>query len=188
MKVIVTLHNHPVYKSLFRTFKYMNLGPVYQFKNYHEKLHYLFRSSSFHVQYLNTSFSKENIYVLNSPLIGLEAWIAAKNRINSIFVEEYFHKSKYKDTLVKFILKLFQNYPFIAMTKRTHTFLLESRLSSFLIPPALEKKKGRKTRDIILFIGRMIDTKNPFFVFEIAKRLKKRRFCDDRKGPAITTS
>jgi glycosyltransferase involved in cell wall biosynthesis len=185
MKVIVALDTHPVYKSLFHTFKYMNLGPVYQFKDYREKMHYIFRGSSFHIQSLDIQFSNENLYVLNSPLMAYEAWVAAKNRINVLFVEEYFHKSFYKDLLVKFILSRFKNYPFISMTKRTHSFLSESSLSSFLIPPALEKKKGRKNRDVILFVGRMVDTKNPFFILELAKRLKNEDFVMVGDGPLL---
>jgi len=176
MEIVVALDNHFVYRSVFRTLEYTHLGRVRQFERYKENLRCLFRSPTFHIQSLKLNFSRENIYVLNSPLFAEETWAAANKGISTIIMEEYFYKSRCRDEIVKFILRKFKSHPFIAMTKRTDLFLSESGLNSFLVPPATEKRRGRRTRDIILFVGRMIESKNPFFILDLAKRLKNENF------------
>lgn len=183
MEIIVALADLVVYQSLFRTLEYMKLGNVRQFERTNKNFHVLFKSSTFHIQSLKINFSKENIYVLNSPIIATESWIAENKGIPTIILEEYFHKSKYRDEIAKLILRNFKEQRFISLTKRTDRFLSESNLNSFLVPPATEKRRGRRTRDIILFTGRMVDNKNPFFVLDLAKRLRNERFVMIGQGP-----
>lgn len=183
MEIIVVLDHHHVYDSIFKVLEYTELGKVIQFKNYNENLEIIFRSSTFHFQKLNVSFSKDNLYVLNSPIMAAEAWFARRNKIKSIFVEEYFSKSYIKDFIVGNILKQFADFPFISMTKRTNNFLSHLHLSTFLIPPACKKRKGRKNRDIILYVARMVESKNIPFVIEIAKLMKREHFVIIGRGP-----
>lgn len=183
MKIVVALDDHPVYESIYRVLNNTGMGEVSKFKEYRKNLRYLLRMPSFHIQSLNIAFSKNDLYVLNSPIMAAEAWKAKRMNINAIFVEEYYNKFWLKDIIVGKLLKQFKSYPFIAMTKRTYEFLLDNDIPAFLIPPATKKRNGKRRRDIILSVSRMVESKNIPFVLDIARNMKKEHFVIIGSGP-----
>lgn len=163
-KVIICLGRHPVYKSIIKVFEEFNPVLIHERK-------ILRLGSTKHVQVSEVPIGGD-IYVLLSPLIELKAIEVLTRGKHAFLVEEYFSRG-IKDAFVKAYLKLFSRYPFISQTKRTKEFLKSMRINQLYIPPAHEKGKPSKNRDIILFVARMVETKNPFFILDLAKHTKE---------------
>jgi glycosyltransferase involved in cell wall biosynthesis len=144
-----------------------------------------YAGKTFHFQNLKLRFSPENLYVLSSPIMCLEAWRAMLYGVPALIVEEYFSESRSRDLLVSSLLLPFRSYPFVSFTKRTHAFLEKRSFNSFLIPPAERKQGGSKNRDMLLYVSRMIESKKPFLVLELARQLESERFVMVGKGPLL---
>jgi glycosyltransferase involved in cell wall biosynthesis len=185
MRTFVCLFDHPVYQSLYKTLCHID-GIEIERLEFWQLLHVLYRSKTFHFQKLDLSFSKKNLYVMNSPVMCLEAWEALLRRVPAIIVEEYFTKGALKDSLVSTVLQFFREYPFICFTKRSHAFLANRSIQSLLVPPAERKRSGSRNRNGLLWVSRMVESKNPFFVLELARQLKDERFVLVGKGPLLS--
>jgi glycosyltransferase involved in cell wall biosynthesis len=184
MQTSVCLFDHPVYQSLYQTLGHAaSIGPVKAVDP--GSLRLLYRGKNFNIQDLDTQFSTDTLHVMNSPIMCLGAWKALLHRAPAIFVEEYFERSRLKDSLVTSLLFAFRSYPFISFTKRSHSFLMRRRLKSFLVPPAERKRSGSKTRDGLLYVGRMTENKRPDFVLDLAERLPHEQFTLVGRGPLL---
>ncbi|MDO8554723.1 MAG: glycosyltransferase family 4 protein [Candidatus Micrarchaeota archaeon] len=189
MDFVFTLSNvHPVYNSLNHVLNLISksagcilidtpviTGPP----------NILIRTKNTYLQKLNIRFSKNSIFVLNSPSMYFDTWEARIKSIPSIIVEEYLPNNSLKDIFMRSLLFSFKNYPFVSLTKRTHNFLTNYGFHSFLIPPAEKKRKGSKKRDIILYVGRLTDSKNSLFFLELAKELREENFVMVGRGPLL---
>lgn len=184
MQTSVCLFAHPVYQSLYQTLGHAPaIGPVKAVDP--GSLRVLYIGKTFNVQDLNAPFSANTLCVMNSPIMCLGAWRALLHRAPAIFVEEYFERSGLRDSLVGSLLLAFRSYPFVSFTKRTHSFLLRRKLNSFLVPPAETKRTGSKTRDGLLYVGRMEKYKRPDLVLGLAKKLPHERFTLVGRGPLL---
>ncbi|MFH1447915.1 MAG: glycosyltransferase [Candidatus Micrarchaeota archaeon] len=183
MDAYVCLYEHPVYNSLLKVFRNIRGIDVRKVEDYSKKTKQIFRTKSFHIQKLEMELTKENMYILPSPIMAIETWGARLKGIPAFMVEEYSKKSTVKDIAIGALLFPFRNYPFISLTKRTHRFLSNRSFTSFHVPPAETKRRGSRNRDIILFTGKMIETKNPTFAVDLAKELKDEHFVVVGKGP-----
>ena len=185
MDYVFTLDKHPVYNSLKHTIEIIckehggNLRFDFPVSGPRD---IMFHTSRFHIYRSNIKFSKYNTYILNSPSICFDDWDALLQGIHSVVVEEYLPGNILKDSIIKGLLLPFRHLPFISLTKKTHNFLSGSKFNSYLIPPADKKHSGSKNRDIILYVGRMTEYKNPFFILELAKKLKNEYFVMVGKG------
>lgn len=177
------LFDHAVYQSIYQTLGHVvGIEPV---KPGTGALRVVHSGKSFNIQDLDTQFSADTLHVMNSPIMCVGAWRALLHRAPAIFVEEYFDETRLKDCLVASLLSPFRSYPFISFTKRTHSFLMRRRLKSFLVPPAERKRSGSRSRDGLLYIGRMTENKKPDFVLDLAERLPDERFTLVGTGPLL---
>jgi glycosyltransferase involved in cell wall biosynthesis len=184
MQTFVSFFDHPVYQSVYQTLGYAaGIGPVKAVGP--GSLRVLYTGKTFNVQHLNARFSSNTLHVMNSPIICLDAWRALLHRAPAIFVEEYFEESRLRDALVASLLSAFRSYPFISFTKRTHSFLMRSRLNSFLVPAAEKRRGGSKTREGLLYVGRMAENKRPDFALDLAEKLPQERFTLVGRGPLL---
>jgi glycosyltransferase involved in cell wall biosynthesis len=184
VRAFVCLFDHPVYQSLYNTLSHID-GIEIQKLEYWRLLHMLYRGKTSHFQKLSIPLSRRNLYVTNSPVMCLEAWEALLRRVPAIITEEYFAQGASKDWLVASMLWLFREYPFICFTKRTYAFLASHALQPYLVPPAERKWSGSKNRSHILCVSRMVESKNPFFVLELARHLEGERFVLVGRGPLL---
>lgn len=148
---------------------------------------FLVMGKTSYFQYTPIKFEKRNLYVVRSPLIALGAWEAALRRIPFLLVEEYSERSSRKNDIVKALLLPFRNIPFIAQTRRTEQFMKKSGARVFLVPPAEKKRKGAGQRDRILFVGRLVDSKNPLLMLKLAEKFPDEKFVAIGKGPLLET-
>ena len=145
-----------------------------------------FYSKTNHFQFSSLNLNKNSIYLVNSPLIEGKTWELKLKGIDGFIIEEYYNKKNYfKNKVVASLLTLFSDYPFIVQTKRTKEFLSECNLKTFFFPPAEKKRFSNKERKFFLFVGRMVKSKNPFLIIELAKILKKENFVMIGRGPLL---
>jgi glycosyltransferase involved in cell wall biosynthesis len=177
MDVVFVLDNHPVYGSLKRVLSLLlKIQGGRMIERHHTGSRVIFGGNTWFFKKTDFVFSRDNIHVLNSPLLALETWEALVAGYPMFLAEEYHRKGWFKDAAVANLLNLFRGYPFVSQTKRTHAFLSENSFDSLLIPPAAKKRAGKKRREHILFVSKMLESKNPLFVLEMAKAMKDEKF------------
>ena len=129
------------------------------------------------MQYFQMKEKKDELYVLLSPLVSINAPIIAVKGIPAFFVEEYNINNDFRDIGVSLIHKIYQKYPFLSLNKHTHEFLRSNKVKSFLVPPAQPKKEPGKKRDVILSLGRIGNAyKNPGLFLDIAEKMPDETF------------
>ena len=136
MRLHVCVFDHPVYRSLYETLNHIDGIELQKIDNFWGLARIIYRGETFHIQKLDLSLCKEDLYILNSPVMCLEAWDALLHGVHAFIVEEYFARAQPVDSLVGSLLLPFRKYPFISFTKRTSAFLAGRSLGSFLVPPA----------------------------------------------------
>jgi len=168
MKTIFVLDEHPVYDRLTQLFPDSEQLP--------HKSRVLLGNNKLFFQKTEVKFEKGKQYILNSPINSFECWQALFGGHNFVMVEEYYNKGWLKNLLALMLLTLFKSKPFISPTPRTHEFLTKNGFRSTLIPPTCKKRLGAEKREFYLFVGKMIPSKNPLFVLEIAKLMPNEHF------------
>ena|GEM_PF-5834140 len=128
------------------------------------------------MQYAFVPFKKKNVYFMLSPMVSLNAAEVLLRKIPAVMVEEYNPNNNNKDKIVKSYLAAYMQYPFICLNKRSHRFLEQNGINTFLVPPAQKKKQEGEKREIILFVGRFIKSKNPFLFLKIAEASPNEKF------------
>ncbi|MFH1470375.1 MAG: glycosyltransferase [Candidatus Micrarchaeota archaeon] len=180
MDAVYALADHPVYGSLRKVLgRFCALAGGEMLDNSHrsgENTHIVLGDNRLFFKRTEIPFSRKNLYVLNSPIVSLECWEALLRGCPAVLCEEYYQKGGAKDRGVGIALRPFRGYPFISQTKRTHKFLSKNGFDSLLLPPAIEKTRGSKKRGHFLFVGKMIESKNPGLVLELASRMKDEEF------------
>lgn len=106
------------------------------------------------------------------------------NKTKFFLFLEYFSKGL-KDAIISNVFKLFRRYPAIVMTKRSKIFFEKLGFDVFFIPPAVKKRRilSPSKRKHILFLSRMIPSKNPFLFIDLAKIFPNEKFIMIGKGP-----
>lgn len=129
-----------------------------------------------YVHYTRIGLSKSRFYAMRTPLISLGTWEALLRGVPMCIIEEYSERKTPKDTAAKLLLSPFKKIPFISSTKRTRAFLTSAGMESFLIPPAHKRGEGGSRRKHILYVGKLHQSKNPFFFLGIAKAFPQEKF------------
>jgi glycosyltransferase involved in cell wall biosynthesis len=168
MKTIFVLDEHRVYDSLKLAYPNSEQLP--------HKSRVLIGNNKLFFQKTEVKFEKGKQYVLNSPINSYECWQALIGGHDIVLVEEYYDKGLLKNLLALSLLAPFRGKTFLSQTKRTHGFLLKHGFNSFLIPPESKEQNGAQKREFYLFVGKMVESKNPFFVLELAKLMPKEHF------------
>lgn len=178
MQIADALPNHRVYQSIRKVLAKVTAdsGAEYKVLTEVRNSSRIYRIKGTYLINVPIKFSKENIYVLTSPLMSMESWRAHIGRTPVILVEEYWTKKNTFDAVAKLIFKACRRYPFFALTKRTYDFLKNAGNTVFLIPPAEKKGTGDRKRKHILFVGRLTKMKNPELIIKIAKIMSKEKF------------
>jgi len=74
------------------------------------------------------------------------------------------------------IAKKFADYPFISQTKKTYNFLKNNGIESIFIPPAEKRRFSNEKREHILYVGKLIESKNPLLFLKIAGAFPENKF------------
>lgn len=186
MNTTFVLDNHPVYGSLKRTLGILlKLQGGELTERHHDGTKIIFGGTTWFFKKTEFRFSKNNLHVLNSPLLAMETWEALIGGYPAFIAEEYYQKGGLKDKLVPKLLLPFRGYPFIAQTKRTHSFLSANSFDSLLIPPAAKKRPGSRKREHVLFVAKMVESKNPMLVLDMAKVMKDEKFVMIGRGELL---
>lgn len=172
---------HPVQNSIHLVFSI--LMKEYGFEHVQPKeVDFRWSSPTNLLAHRKLPYGKNNLYLLKTPLVNLECWEALARGVPAIILEEHFARKNIKDVVAKGLLRFYKKYPFIAQTRKTKEFLEELGATCFLIPPAEKKKRGAKKRKHILFVGKLLGTKNPFLFLRLAEAFPKEKFVMIGKG------
>lgn len=180
------LHEHNVYTSLKKTFFFAAKKIGYELIEVpptKDNTDIIFKTETNHLQNMKIDLLPNNIYITNSPIIGIETWRIKINKNAAFIVEEYYNRQEIKDIVASSIITFFREYPFIALTKRTAAYLKNNKITVHLIPPATKKIKYCKKKKHILFQSRLIESKNPLLIVEMAKRMDNENFVIIGRGP-----
>jgi len=174
---------HPVYTALRQVmlhlareidFEYVSLVGL--------KRHCLFNFRTNAAYYTPFKPERNNIYLTNTNLSCLESWKLLAQNMPMVIVDEYFERGSRIDTLAKLFFRPFRGIPFVSLTKRTHRFHVSMGIGSILIPPAKKKIQGAKKRSYVLYLGRLVDSKNPMLFLELARQFRNEKFVMIGKG------
>jgi glycosyltransferase involved in cell wall biosynthesis len=167
---------HPVYRSICLLVKKLAVpfGLTYRF--FLGRLWVLNLPNRSPRWYQSPPALKDSIYVTKSPFICLESWECLMRKRPLIVAEEFLGNPK-TGGFGKRVLGFFREIPFIAQTKRTRDFLLAAGVRNvFFVPPTEIKGQGSKNRVSILFVGRLIPSKNPSLFLKLAARFPGEKF------------
>jgi glycosyltransferase involved in cell wall biosynthesis len=103
-------------------------------------------------------------------------------RVPLLIAEEYSARNRVLDWVVRVFLFPFRNTLFLSQTRRSKHFLENSRVRSFLIPPAEPKRIGKKGRKNVLFVSKLLATKNPLIFLKLAAAFPEEKFILIGKG------
>jgi glycosyltransferase involved in cell wall biosynthesis len=135
--------------------------------------------------YTPLPLKKSNFYLMRSPLISLGTWEAFLRRVPFCIIEEYHRRNNYKNFIARALLFPFRNHPVLSSTKQTCAFLDEFGIEAILVPPALEGGKGAlpKERKHVLYVGKLLPSKNSFLFVELAREFPDEEFIMVGDGP-----
>lgn len=190
-KVIAFPNTHPVYNSIMEVFSSVSKIGNFEFSSVQHDSNnsiQILKSSTNYFQYTRQDFDKANIYVLQSPLLALGTWEALIKKIPFVGTSEYMENRTHKDAIATALFSNFKKIPFVVQTRRAKRFLERCGVNPvFLIPPAEKKRQGDKERKHILFVGKLIESKNVCLLLKIAKHFKDEKFIIIGKGPLLGT-
>jgi glycosyltransferase involved in cell wall biosynthesis len=177
---------HPVYLAVKRMFQRLSqdLGlELHQITPEKEHVRTVYSSKTKHIWYMPLPKGRSNLYLSNSALFALENWNYLIRGLPFIIVEEYLPGGAIRDALASSTHLLFRSIPHIALTRRTYDFLVSLGVKCYLLPPTEKKKLGSKQRSHILLVGRLVESKNPFFALRLAQELPDEQFVIIGNGP-----
>jgi glycosyltransferase involved in cell wall biosynthesis len=190
MKLIEIMGKHPVYDSMRHVLSLLPFPkkpkPVSIHPDYSNS-RILAISQNNYVHYTPIPLEKGNFHALRSPLISLGTWEALAKGIPFCIIEEYHRRNNYKNFIARFFLFFFRNHPVLSSTKQTCAFLGEFGIKPILVPPALEKGKGVAAgkRKHVLFVGKLLNSKNPQLFLELARSFSEEEFVMIGTGPLL---
>lgn len=190
MKLIEMMGNHPVYGSMRHVLSLLPFPKKPEIVSIHpdySNSRIFTISQNNYVHYTPIPLEKGNFYAMRSPLISLGTWEALAKGMPFCIIEEYHRRKNYKNFLARILLRPFRGHPMLSSTKQTCAFLREFGINPILVPPALEKGKGapHNKRKHILFVGKLLASKNPGFFIELARAFPKEQFVMIGKGPLL---
>lgn len=183
MKLVDTIANHhPVYGSTDVVVRELARGLSLSYSEY-TKPAFAMSSKSSLISYKSLDYRTPSVFILKSPLICLETLEAQMRGVPFVLEEEYFARNSPRDSAARALLRFFRGIPSVALTKRTKTFMESAGLKPFLVPPATKRRRGKRKRGHILYVGKMIGSKNPLLVLKLAEALKDEEFVMIGAGP-----
>ncbi|MBN2122379.1 glycosyltransferase [Candidatus Micrarchaeota archaeon] len=188
MELIEVMGNHRVYDSMRHVLSLLNFPKKPRMVSIHpdySNSRIFTVSQNNYVHYTGIPLKKENFYALRSPLISIGTWEALVRGVPFCIIEEYHRRKNYKNFIARILLRPFCGHPVLSSTKQTCSFLREFGINPILVPPALEKGKGAQAgkRKHILFVGKLLPSKNPQLFLELARSFPKEQFVMIGKGP-----
>jgi glycosyltransferase involved in cell wall biosynthesis len=190
MEITEMAGKHPVYDSIRRVLSLIPFPGNPRISSIHpdySNSRIFTVSQNNYIHYTPIPLKKENFYLMRSPLISLGTWEALFKRVPFCIIEEYHRRNNYKNFIARLLLFPFKGHPSLSSTKQTCAFLNEFGIRAILGPPALKKGKGSPAgnRKHVLFVGKLLPSKNPMLFAKLARRFPKENFVMLGEGPLL---